>query len=341
MSLRKGEQKGLMMGILALIVVVGGLWAFGYIDIAPEEPLTAFPREPAPGLPVATPTVETCRGLAQLPSTTFHAYTKYNPGTELTENVMYREVGGYGWTEIAAGSAVARAFGTHLEIMWGDCDSTPIETMQGPLMVYTYPCRETDDLYIAVANDVADDSDMTVQHYDSDGDAGDVQAITNGDIKTLSITIEGKFEQDYGNMDCGIDSNLLIAKYQTSTIDDITVTSIKKETTAPSTDPTINFDVTTGYVPVGIAGNLSASGYALKGWKFPVVESNTKIRATYVLDADDDNDPGDVLTFYIYDSGYYLDNDVNKVFCGLEDEDQNGIGLDTDDGYVVIDTIIT
>jgi len=323
------DKVAFKIGVIAILAIVAMAGVMSYLQ--PEQ-MVVTPGVPGvPGVPVipAPPIDGECKGLAQLPSMTTHAYLKYTPGTELTENIMYREVGGFGWTEIAAGSAIARAYNTQLEIMWGDCDSTPVETMHGPLMVYTYPCLETDDLYVEVRNDVDNTTQVTETEFDENSATG-AQAISNGETMNLELTYRGTFETDYGNINCGELSNMIVFHYNTSNITEIDVLSVERETgVSKSWTPAA---VT---IPAGIAGDNAASYFTNVGYEFPVLESNNKYRVYYVVEADDTNDPAAAdLLIYLFDSGYYLDNDDNQVYCGWEDEDRNEIGEDDSNDLV-------
>ena len=313
------------MGLLAAVVLVGALY-IGYTTFMAEpEPLTwemppgATPAPPGvPGVPPAGP----CVGLAATPTVTLETYDRYNMGTAITTQNMYRKVGANTWTDVAGTGTIQLAAGTQIEIVFGIDSNDEAEEPPGPLMFYTLPCLETATLSVPVANDIDATGDASITVFDENGATG-AQAVGAGDVKTVFIDITGKYEYDLGNIDCGETSNLLIAKYNTTSIDDIIVTGVTMETPSKK-----SFGARSKGVPVGIAGALTASNFGLQGWELPVLESNSKYRVTYVIDADDTENPdGDDLEWYIADSAHYLDNDDNTIKCGVEDEDRGDIGL--------------
>jgi len=326
--MKSGEQKGMMQGLLVAVVFIGAIYV-GYTYLMEEpEPLTweyppgATPAPPGvPGVPGAPP-AGPCVGLAATPTVTLETYDRYNQGTAITTKNMYRKVGGNTWTNVAGTGTIQLSAGTEIELVFGIDSTDEVEEPPGEHMYYTLPCAETATLSVPVANDVDDTSHATITVFDENGATG-AQAVGAGDVKTVFIDITGKYEYDLGNIDCGETSNLLIAKYNTTSIDDIEVTGVTMETPTKK-----SYTVSTAGVPVGIAGALTATNFGLQGWELPVLESNSKYRVTYVIDADDTENPGaSDLEWYIADSAHYLDNDDNTIKCGVEDEDQTDIGL--------------
>ena len=321
-----------MGGLAVLVIVVGALWMTG--NLPGIEPMAVAPGE-EPSEPAAPAGV--CRGLSQVPKVTVTAVDFYNPGSEVDSSAgdtIYREVGTSTWStlDVSSSNDIQKSAGTVIEIatgIRGTASTNDDEIMYGPLMTYTFPCADTDTLDIPVRQDAAH-ADLTGVYYDEYDDANTEQAWSAADIKTLGISWTGKYEYDYGNIDCGETSNLLIARYNTTQIDEIEITSIRRTTGAAK-----DYPIERAAIPVNISGNLSLENMSLMGWYFPVIESNNKYKVTYILDGDDSvpvntsvapvSAYGGVI-WLLYDSSYYLDNDVNKIKIGWEDEDQSSIG---------------
>ncbi|NOR84692.1 hypothetical protein GQ473_01100, partial [archaeon] len=140
-----------------------------------------------------------------------------------------------------------------------------------------------------------------------------------GDIKTLGAKFTGSYEEDFGNINAGEMSNVLVVRYNNTQIDKIELTSIVD-------DQGKSYAVTEVSVPVVVG---SASGTVQKAYTFPVIESNNGYKYKYVLDGDDTvpvNTTITAVTWSLYDSGFYLDENTNTIESGVEDEDDAEIG---------------
>lgn len=305
-----------MIVMFAMVILL-----FGYFEFV-KEPMTTYQPSETPTATLQP--VGECRGLASTPVLTLSTPDKYNLGSAVTTKLMYRIIGTDTWTDIAGTGTITKSAGTQLQIVCGinstDDDAEPY----GPELTYIMPCTETVTLSIPVSNDAAA-TDLTGTYFDKYGQPNTAHTgWSAGDIETFFISFAGKYEHDFGNINCGEQANLLIAKYNTTQVDKVDMTGIQR-----ITGTTKSYNVKQVTVPTGIAGSLSASNFALKAWEFPVIESNGEYKATYVLDGDDTvavNTTLSAFTWYLYDGTMYHDANDNIVKCGWEDEDQNEIG---------------
>lgn len=334
-----------MMGIIiAAVVIIGGLWAVGIIDLAPEEPLTAIPPVPtvAPGVPVV-PTERICQGLAQTPTITMKQVDRHNPGTAISSGSnMYRLVGGSSWTDVGVGSTFARTGYSLVEVVSGIDSDSQATTEFGPYYPsWEVPCKDEADLVLMCGNDATYDQ-LTGTYFDRYGTAATGEKISEGDTPTLSFSFTGKHDLDYGNIYCGgvpyaaddTNNNALIIQYNASSIDELTLTSIVCTDTGKSY-PVVAYDrPTTGaistlltFAGTGAAGgNASNKGFA--SYKFPVLETSRTYKGTYYLETDSSAD--EVTTYEInitvWDVDFYRDADTGFIEYGIEDEDSTNIG---------------
>jgi len=292
------------LGVLAMLMGVG-----------PSPGFVVTPSAPA------APVVE--RDLAATPTITLYTPDKYNPGTAVTTQNMYRRViapGVYGtWVDVAGAGTFSLAPGTEIEYVIGiDSDDESAEPYGRHVSSWVVPNQETPSIVEYVANDAAA-TDLTDTYFDEYDDANTAQSWSAADIKTLGGKFTGKYEYDFGAIDCGEMSNVLVVRYNNTQIDKIDVTSIVDDTGK-------SYPVTETTVPVI---QSSATGTVQKAYKFPVIESNNGYKFKYSLDGDDSiavNTSITALTWYLYDSAHYLDSNDNLVKCGVEDEDDAEIG---------------
>lgn len=331
----RGRAKGIAMsGTFLLVLVVGTVFAAGAIGNA--FPSLVAPDGVLPGgqaILQAAAGVEGCpAGVSTIPSptVTFTTQDKYLPGTAVTTKNMFRRAGQELWTNVAgAGTTTALNVGETIEVAVG-IDTTDESTEPyGPLFEYIVPCEEQPTLLAPDANGVNTETilvsndalatDLTFTSFDENGqvqaaDTTNVQDVGAGDVKNMEIKWVSTFREDFGDVQgCGKMSNVLVAQYNTTDWDDITVLSGGVEL-ADAAVPTVHTKTT---------------GFSDKAWQSDVLESVADVRYTVVVDADDSTNPSAAsgnITWSLYDSSKYLDNDVNQVFCGVEDENDNEIG---------------
>ena len=328
MTLRKGEQKGLIMGILAVIVVVGGLWAFGYIDIAPEEPLT-FPVVPeVPG--VVTPADGICP-LSSKAVVTVREVDMFNPSTAVTGINMHRQPGS-SWTNVNGGSDIEKTGYTYLELVSGINTSSYAASEYGPyLQNWQMPCTYAEDLIIEVANDALV-TDLTAAYFDEYGTVNTVQEVSAQDEVLLEFSWKVTAEECYGNLYCGGDpaviddvmTNLVVFRYNTTNIDKVELRSLKNTNTGAI------YPITAAGVPTGVQNTLLTNNSSLTGFKaylFPVLQDGQTVRGGYLLDVDDTVECSSAhLKISLWDSDWYEDADDGLIKWGVEDEGNVNIG---------------
>ena len=272
------------------------------------------------------PTTITAPGevaLSGTPVVTMMTLDKYNEGTAVTTQNMYRQVvapGVYGsWTDVAGAGTITLAAGTELEYVIGiDTDDEAAEPYGRHVKTFVVPAKVTSAIVEYVANDALA-TDLTGTYFDEFSSANTAQSWTAADVKTLSAKFTGAFEEDFGNIDAGEMSNVLVVRYNNTQIDKISLTSIVD-------DKGKSYPITKVGVPV-IQG--SATGTVQEAYAFPVIESNNGYKYMYSLDGDDTvaiNTTVTALTWSLYDSSFYLDSDDNVIKSGVEDEDSAEIG---------------
>ena len=306
------QVKTVIQGIIAiaLVMLVVGIFV-GDRAVLPEPAVTV------PGLVT----------LASTPVVTLSTLDEYNKGTAVTSQNMYRVVQteddgtvNYGpWVDIAGAATLTQASGTIIEIVTGiDTDDESAEPYGAHIESFEIPHKEIYTKVLYVRNDALG-GDISTAYFSEYGVANEAQAWAAGNIKTLGIKLTGSFEEDYGNVNVGETSNVIVIRYNNTQVDDVTISSIVS-------DLGVSYPVTIASVPV-IAG--SATGYVQKAYSFPVIQSNNGYKAMYVLDGDDTisvNTTISALTFTTYDSGLYLDNNENTIEGGVEDENSVDLG---------------
>ena len=332
MSIKKGEQKGLMMGIaLTALVIVGGLWAFGIVDFTPEEPLTAYPGQPAPPAPgVVTPTEEICP-LSSKSIVTVRQVDRYNPSTAITGINMHRQLGS-SWTNVNGGSDIEKTGYTILDFVSGINTSGYAATEYGPYYQnWKMPCTYAEDLIVVVAQDALA-TDLTATYFDEHGTAAATQAVSAQDEVLLEFSFKVTADEDYGNAYCGGDpaivddvmTNLVVFRYNTTNIDKVKLRSLRNTNTGAV------YTVTTAGVPTGVQNTLLTENSSLTGFKaylFPVLQDGETIRAGYLLDVDDTVECStNHLNISVWDSDWYEDSDDGVIKWGVEDENNVNIG---------------
>ena len=341
MSLRKGEQKGLMMGgIIVAVVILGGLWAAGVIDLTPEEPLTYYAPVPtvAPGVPIVQPTERICQGLAQTPTIKMKQVDRHNPGTAISGGQnMYRLVGEGSWTDVGVGSTFTETGYSLVEVVSGIDSDGQATTEFGPYYPsWEVPCRDKQDLVLECGNDATYD-ELTGTYYDRYGTAATTEKISVADTPTLAFSFQGKYEKDYGNIYCGgvpyeaddTNNNALIIQYNTTSVDEVTLTSIVCTDTGVSY-PVVAYDrPTTGAVSTLLTdvgeGNASNKGFVM--YKFPVLETSRTYKGTYYLKVDGTYEVStNEVNMTLWDVDWYRDDDTGLIVYGIEDEDSTNIG---------------
>lgn len=283
--------------------------------------------------------------LSATPTVTFATPDKYNKGTATTTQNMYRVVSvgsdgqkAYGtWVDVAGAATFQLAGGAEIEYVAGiDSNDEGAEPYGRHVASYFVPCKETATIVEYVSNDALS-TDLGDVYFDEYGTANTNQTMGAGDVKNLAIQFTGSFEEDFGNKDCGEQTNVLVMRINASQFDaeNMEVTSITDITTQKT------YAVTPTSVPAVYNNANAAAGDTNKAYFFPVVETNHAYKVTYIADADDTVNPnyvtdggGDPLVFYLYDSEYYFDGNLNEIKCGVEDETQSEIGAASADSII-------
>jgi len=335
MTIKKGEQKGLIMGIaFTALIIVGGLWAFGIVDFTPEEPLTYYPGEPAPpapGVPGAvTPAEDVCL-LSSKSIVTVRQVDRYNPSTAIVGINMHRQPGS-SWTDVAGAANIEKTGYTLLEFVSGIDSDDETSNEYGPYYpTLKMPCTYAEDFIVMVAND-AEATDLTATTFDEHGTAGATQAVSAKDEVIMEFSFRGPADEDYGNAYCGgnpsvIDdtmTNLVVFRYNTTNIDKVELRSLRNTNTGAT------YPVTVAGMPTGVQNTLLTDNSSLTGFKaylFPVLQDGETIRGSYLLDVDDTVEcSSDHLNIDLFDSTWYLDNDDGLIKWGVEDENNVNIG---------------
>ena len=334
MTLKKGEQKGLMMGItIAALVIIGGLWAFGIVDLTPEETLTYYPPAPTtPSTPgVVTPTEDVCL-LSSSSIVTVKQVDRHNPSTNITAGINMHRQPGSSWTDVASGSNIEKNGYTMLELVSGiDSDDETVNEYGPYFPSWKMPCTYADDFVIYCADDAVV-GDLTATAFDEHGTANGTQAVSAKDKVLLDFSFKGSPDEDYGNAYCGGDpsviddtlTNLVVFRYNTTNIDKIELRSLRNTNTG------MTYTVTVAGVPTGVQNTLLTDNSSLTGFKaylFPVLEDGETVRGTYLLDVDDTVECStDHLNIDLFDSTWYFDGDDGLIKWGVEDENNVNIG---------------
>ena len=264
----------------------------------------------ADGQPVAAQLVDFT------PIVTVQVTDFYNKGTAVTSKLMWRIKGGELWTNIANGGTIQQPVGTTIELVVGIDTTDETAEPYGETLEYEFIAVPNDTLTVNVRNDALA-TELTGVYFDRYDVVNTAQAWTAGDEWTLGFEFSGPKDKDFGNINVGTQSNVVVIKYNKSQIAKIEFDSIL------GSDGTI-YDIKTANRPELVSTALGTVTY-----EFPVLQSSTRYKALYTITGDDDvavNTTITALTIELYDSNYYLDNDDNVVLGGVEDEDKLEIG---------------
>jgi hypothetical protein len=241
-------------------------------------------------------------------------------GAAVTSKNLIRKAGLSTYTEVAGAGTFTANPGDVYEIVTGIGASDDDDEPFGPKMTYTVPCES----YATVSAQLVDytaEGSVTARFWDSeDGTVIAAAApvdIDNGDVFNLKGELQAVFEQDYGNRFCG-KGNVFVVKYMTGNFTTIKLTDISGNQYPQVSIPALDTD--------------GASGYTQKAFELPVLKSNEILTFYLVADASgagkDPSGSNANVTYSLYDSDFFINNDVNppQVECGVTDEDGADIG---------------
>ena len=256
--------------------------------------------------------------LFQTPTTTLLTQNIYDTGTALTTKNMYRTVGQSKWTNVAGGATIAKAEGTQIEIVTGIDLTDETAEPYGPIVFYTFKHVNTDELEILVANDALA-SDIGTQYYDEDDNSATNQATSANTNLKVSARFTAATDEDFGNINVGETSNVLVFKYNSTQAEGVSVSTVTIDGLAVKVSPIATPSVHEG-----------ATGFDTQAYTFPVLQDSAKVVVNYEVDAKATviNTTISTFTLSVYDSGYYLNtkDGANEVLGGVMDENGDEIG---------------
>jgi len=250
---------------------------------------------------------------------------------------MYRKKGTAAWTDItSAGTFAGEPLKTY-EICIGVNTSVagPVIEAYGDCYDYNVPCQEistteyTNTRNDALATDLSvtlidmEDGNAIIAGTASGADQIDIDAT---DTAKVEIRWSGASEEDFGNIECGELSNVIVFKINTTAYDeeDIILTYSGRQMTRVT-------------APTSLA---QAAGYQMIAFEAPVFESSPIYYMYLDLPADDTEEPsgsdGGNVTISLYDSAQFLNQETNTVVCGVNDENGQDIGAQAADTATIL-----
>jgi len=330
----------LTFGLLALV----GLFAYGMFAgnvFSATTPVTQDSAQTETGQSISV-TADSTTAV----TTTFETNNKYSSGSAVTTQNMYRKQGSNTWTDVAGAATASLSQGETIDVIIGIDTNDEAAEPYGPVFKYTVPVGAPTAIIklpngspVTVRNDALA-TDLTGTYFDENDAANTaITGVSAGDTFNLAVKWKGSFEEDFGNIFCEnpVDSSLLGGEKGYGTL-----IVVKYNTTEVDAVQGVNIDgqaLTAASVPVAVSNDNGATGFALKGWEGPTLESTAQFTVDYFLDTDDTvamNTSISAFTWYLYTNSMYLDNDDNTVKCGVADEDDTLIGAASEDSIAPV-----
>lgn len=246
-------------------------------------------------------------------------------GAAVTTENMYRVNGETAWTNVAGAATFTADVGDVIEFVAGCATNDSYNQPFGDKFTWTVPCKSNPTLEAKVIDD-ADDNDLTFTCVDPEDNTvialgGSGVDIDNGDLMSIECTWQGAYEEDYGNRNCD-SGNIVTIQYNQSQYTSWYITSLDGKKYPAATTPTLE---------------SVSTGYTVKSFEIPVLESNKQFKFFAVADATGSGkEPSSAhgqknVTLTLYNVNWYTDNDglTPEVKCGVEDEDGVATGSDT------------
>jgi len=310
---RGGSQNN---GALLVVIIVIGLIVWGVYT--GKIPLGKTTTETT----VTTPVAEGC--YVTKSSVTVGARNAYVPATSPTNgyNMIWTAAlkadGTYGayvkLGSYAQDDTISLSPGTKIKVLFVE-NST---TYYGKVVEYVIPCDGTLNIKEKVYA-MADYADITTTVWNDDGTVNEndgAKVITNvtytaGGSKNIEFRIIGDFQKAIGNPE--LSNNVLSCKMNQTAYDE-------EITTLDGASSIANPGLLTG-----------ATGMTYKSFAFPILKSNAEKKSILSFKADDTYVPtfvgaGDVYCILL-DPDYDVDADTDAIISGVVDEDQNDLGL--------------
>jgi hypothetical protein len=314
------------MKIFSLLVVVMIIALFGVLTGYIEMPAATIQQQ-SDDDGVKEPVSTGGCVLPSAPSVTVDTPDLYGGDAVTTKNI-YREVGKSSFAEVAGAGTFNADVGEKFEIVYGIGDANTEDDAQpfGCKAEWKVPCQshpEASAAELCPGGGVIDDAlatDLVARAIDPEDNnvisTADPVDIDNGDVFSIRAEWQGAFEEDFGNRFCG-HGNVMTIKYLTQNFTSWYATDLNGNRYPSIETPTLH---------------AAEANYAAKSFEVPTLESNKIWEFYLVADAsgsgkEPSGSDGNV-TVSLYDSNWYIDNDVRPpvVRCGVEDEDGNEVG---------------
>jgi len=336
-----GEHFGVIAGfntIMQGLPVIGDYWMFSVqpLSAAPASGGTQQQQTQQP-YQAGTSAYEqplrgaACIGLASPPDLTPNGYDGENPGTSLTDTGVYRIRGQTVWEVFTVGTEISDigAANDVLEVVYGVNTSSHIDRAHGPVFSYTVKCKEDDTIEKMLYNDENEDG-LTGTFYNQDGNAA-AQSMTVGQTKTVYLQFESGKDEVFGNpfiATSGLgDNSKHRAKYPNLLLLELNKTTLEKPEkvwifTHPISED-VNVELREITCPSLATTTSAATNYC---YEMPVIyDSLTKIAVK--LEADGTYAPANDATSRSYSGAYFIDAETGSLEWGVEDEDNNAVGV--------------
>ncbi len=319
---------------LLTLVVIGFAGAYVLQSTGPE------PTGVGDGVPLTTPISlkNECTG-GNTQSLTISGYSIDDTTSEITETTnLYRRLGESKWTAWTLGTGITGlSAGADYEFIVGTGLTDHTDNAYGPnFEVKNLPCVSS--FSIPVYTD-EDESGTTFTWYNADDDNA-AESWSANEVQTVSFKVKSTAEQYFGNPTlAGLDDkyitlqdslrkNGLDITFESPNVKNPNIIYYTLNTTEWDKPDQIYLADGTELNSVDCPARLSATAGSINYcFEAPII-TDKQIRIYSDLNTDDTTAPTTDDTFGAFAAGYYVNGDTGELEYGIEDEDDNAVGVD-------------